>query len=79
MDGEYILLQPDPDGIIRSRVFPGLWLVIGELLGNHMQQVLTTLQQGLESAAHQEFVPPQCKSIATQMRCVYPDRTGDVR
>lgn len=56
VDGEYVLLQPDPDGIIRSRVFPGLWLAVDELLGNRMQQVLTTLQQGLESAAHQEFV-----------------------
>lgn len=56
VDGAYILLQPDPDGVIRSRVFPGLWLAVGELLGNQMQQVLKTLQQGLESAAHQEFV-----------------------
>jgi Uma2 family endonuclease len=31
-DGEYRLLSPDQDGIIRSRVFPGLWLAVSALL-----------------------------------------------
>jgi Uma2 family endonuclease len=56
VDGEYILLAPDPDGIIRSRVFPGLWLAVEDLLGNRMQSVLKTLQQGLESSEHEEFI-----------------------
>jgi Uma2 family endonuclease len=56
VDGEYSLLQPDPDGIVRSRVFPGLWLVIDALLNNNMGEVLAILQQGLQSAEHQDFV-----------------------
>ncbi|MBK1989807.1 Uma2 family endonuclease [Sphaerospermopsis aphanizomenoides BCCUSP55] len=53
--GEYVELVPD-DGILRSRVFPGLWLGVSELLAGNMQQVLTILQAGLQSAEHQAFV-----------------------
>jgi Uma2 family endonuclease len=55
VDGDYILLQPDTDGIIRSQVFPGLWLAIDALLSNNMGQVLAILQHGLQSAEHQNF------------------------
>ncbi len=55
-DGEYQLLSPDPDGIIRSRVFPGLWLAVEALLSNQMAQVLEVLQAGLQSAQHKVFV-----------------------
>ncbi len=55
VDEDYILLRPDTDGIIRSQVFPGLWLAIDALLSNNMGQVLAILQQGLQSAEHQNF------------------------
>lgn len=32
VDGEYQQLTPDSDGIIRSQVFPGLWLAVESLL-----------------------------------------------
>jgi Uma2 family endonuclease len=54
--GEYLELVPDDDGIIRSQVFPGLWLAVSELLTGNMQQVLTILQAGLQSAEHGAFV-----------------------
>ena len=54
--GEYILLQRDDEGIIRSQVFPGLWLAIPSLLSGKMTEVLAVLQQGLNSAEHQEFL-----------------------
>jgi Uma2 family endonuclease len=54
--GEYLELVPDDDGIIRSQVFPGLWLAVSELLAGNMQQVLTILQAGLQSAEHGDFV-----------------------
>ncbi|MGD2183331.1 Uma2 family endonuclease [Lusitaniella coriacea] len=54
--GEYLDLPVDENGILRSRVFPGLWLAVSELLGGKMQQVLTALQQGLSSAEHKGFV-----------------------
>lgn len=60
--GQYIPLAPDADGITRSRIFPGLWLDISALLNQNLQQVLTTLQQGTQSQAHQAFLK-QLKSM----------------
>lgn len=53
--GEYVLLQPDTQGIVRSQVFPGLWLDISSLLSGAMSEVLSILQQGLNSPEHHEF------------------------
>lgn len=55
-DGEYQLLSPDPDGIIRSRVFPGLWLAVEALLSHQMARVLQVLQEGLQSPEHEVFL-----------------------
>jgi Uma2 family endonuclease len=53
--GEFILVEPDGDGIIRSSVFPGLWLAVPALLEGRMIEVLNTLQMGLVTAEHQAF------------------------
>lgn len=55
-EGEYILLEPDPEGVVRSHVFPGLWLAVTALLEGKIAQVLSVLQQGLSSPEHAEFV-----------------------
>ncbi|NJS16702.1 MAG: Uma2 family endonuclease, partial [Nostocaceae cyanobacterium CSU_2_110] len=55
-DGEYICLEADEEGIIKSRVFPGLWLATSALLTGDMKQVLYILQQGLNSSEHAEVV-----------------------
>ncbi len=44
------------DGIIRVRTFPGLWVDVAALLDRKATQLLTTLQRGLESLEHAEFV-----------------------
>ncbi|MBH8572495.1 Uma2 family endonuclease [Nostocaceae cyanobacterium CENA369] len=54
--GEYVSLEVDAQGIIKSQVFPGLWLSMLDLLAGNMQQVLTVLQLGLNSPEHQIFV-----------------------
>ncbi|NJO73398.1 MAG: Uma2 family endonuclease [Leptolyngbyaceae cyanobacterium RM1_406_9] len=56
VEGEYQPLLPDAQGIIRSRVFPGLWLAVESLLNNQMAQVLEVVQQGVNSPEHQDFV-----------------------
>jgi Uma2 family endonuclease len=56
VDGEYQQLIPDSDGIIRSQVFPGLWLAVEALLSNQMTHVLEVLQAGLKSPEHSAFV-----------------------
>ena len=55
-DDDYVSLSMDEQGIIRSEVFPGLWLDPSALLNGDMQQVLAVLQQGIDSEAHQQFV-----------------------
>jgi Putative restriction endonuclease len=53
---KYGLLQPDKDGMARSRVFPGLWLDADAMLKGDMAKVLSILQQGLTSSEHGEFI-----------------------
>lgn len=55
-DGEYISVAPDAEGIIRSQVFPGLWLAVKALLAGDMVQVIATLQTGLSCSEHQQFL-----------------------
>ena len=54
-DGEYIKLQPE-DNIIKSQAFPGLWLAVDALLNNNLTEVINTVQQGLKTKEHQEFI-----------------------
>jgi Uma2 family endonuclease len=54
--GEYLDLPVDTDGIIRSRVFPGLWLAVSPVLAGNMQRVLAVLQEGVQSPEHTAFV-----------------------
>ncbi|MBD2260234.1 Uma2 family endonuclease [Pseudanabaena sp. FACHB-2040] len=54
--GEYRELSADPDRILRSRIFPGLWLAVEALLAEDMRQVLAVVQAGVQSAEHGDFV-----------------------
>lgn len=54
--GEYIKCEPNGDGIICSRIFPGLWLDKEALLTGNLAKVLAVLQSGLSSEEHQNFV-----------------------
>lgn len=55
-DGAYELILPDDDGVIRTQVFPGLWLAVEALLNNQMARVLEVVQLGLASPEHAAFV-----------------------
>ncbi|MGD0092276.1 MAG: Uma2 family endonuclease [Planctomycetota bacterium] len=54
--GKYVLLEPDAKGVFRSIVFPGLWLNAPALFAGDAQALLKTLECGLASAEHAEFV-----------------------
>lgn len=56
IDEQYIVIEPDSDGIMRSKIFSGLWLETPALLTGNLAQVLKTVQQGILSHAHQVFV-----------------------
>ena len=48
-DGEYIRLELDENGIIKSQVFPGLWFAVEPMLSGSMADVLAVLRSGLNS------------------------------
>jgi Uma2 family endonuclease len=55
-EGVYEALLADEAGILRSEVFPGLWLDPAAFWAGDLAAVLTTLQQGLASPEHTAFV-----------------------
>jgi Uma2 family endonuclease len=54
--GQYEALAPNPDGVLSSEVFPGLWLDAAALVRGDMPRVLAVEQQGLASPEHAAFV-----------------------
>lgn len=52
----YVRLEPDANGVIESRVFPGLRLAVPALLKGDLATVLAELQTGLASPEHAAFV-----------------------
>jgi len=55
-EGKYVQLQTNPDGILCSQVFPGLWLDKTVLLSGNLAGMLAVLQVGLAAPDHQVFV-----------------------
>lgn len=55
-EGEYVPLDADEAGVMRSKVFPGLWLDTPALIEGQLDKVLETLRKGLESDEHTAFV-----------------------
>ena len=56
IQGEYVPLAPDENGVIHSQAFPGLRLPAQALLAGDLAAVLAELQKGLETAEHAAFV-----------------------
>ena len=53
---EYQEIAPAEDGLLRSKVFPGLWLDTAALLRGDLKGVLAAFRRGLDSAEHRAFV-----------------------
>lgn len=66
--GVFEVIAADADGLLRSRVFPGLWLNPAALLAEDAQALLGALQQGLASPEHAAFVAELAR------RCGLPDQ-----
>lgn len=63
-EGTYVPLPADTRGIVRSAVFPGLWLATSALLAGNLADVLTTLQAGLAIPEHRAFM----EQLSTRQR-----------
>ncbi|MFG0331811.1 MAG: Uma2 family endonuclease [Maioricimonas sp. JB049] len=55
IDGAYVELAADADGVVRSEVFPGLALDRQALLTGDMRRVLDVLQAEMTTGAHSDF------------------------
>jgi len=54
--GVYVRQQPDADGILKSRVFPGLWLDVPALLRGDLKGLAAVIGRGVADPAHGPFV-----------------------
>ena len=54
--GAYETLTPDTDSVLRSEVFPGLWLQPAALWSGDLAAMLAALQEGLASPEHAAFL-----------------------
>lgn len=52
---QFVIVAPDASGVVRSSVFPGLWLDVNAFVGHDMRRVLAVLQEGLQSDEHAAF------------------------
>ena len=53
---KFVPLMPDEDGLIRSEMFPGLWLDVPALFAGDLAKVLDVVQLGCASPEHAAFV-----------------------
>jgi len=54
--GQYARMSVDAEGLLKSEVFPGLWLDPAALLRGDLAMVLAVVQRGLASPEHAAFV-----------------------
>jgi hypothetical protein len=55
-EGIYETPTPDENGVLRSEVFPGLWLQPAALRSGDLAGMLAVLQEGLASPEHTAFL-----------------------
>ena len=55
-EGRYCRIEPEPDGTIRSEIFPGLWLDPDALIRGDLAAVFQAIQRGLATPEHEAFV-----------------------
>lgn len=56
-------MKPDADGVLRSKVFPGLWLDTAGVFDRGARRLLVTLRKGLASPEHTKFVAKLSKKM----------------
>jgi len=53
--GTYARMQADRDGLLKSRVFPGLWLDVQALLAADLPALRAAIDRGVACAEHADF------------------------
>ncbi len=55
-EGRYVAQTSDEQGVLSSRVFPGLRLPVAAMLDGKLADVLAAVQQGVQTPEHAKFV-----------------------
>lgn len=55
-NGKYEQFQPDANGLLKSELFPGLWLDPQALLRGDLQRLSQVIDEGCATPEHAEFV-----------------------
>lgn len=55
VEGRYVPLTVDENGIVRSKVFPGLWLNVPAMLKDDLAAVAASVDAGTATPEHAEF------------------------
>ena len=55
-DGEYVLVEPDETGVLRSRVLPGFWFRSDWFWEGRVAELIQLVEEGMASREHREFV-----------------------
>ena len=63
-EGEYLRQPLEGEGLLRSTMFPGLWLDTRALLDGHLATAFETLDRGLATPQHEAFVKQLSSSSA---------------
>jgi hypothetical protein len=56
VEGEYQVMAPGEHGVLRSQVYPGLWLRPERFWAGNLPGLMAVLNQGLASQEHADFV-----------------------
>ena len=64
VEGKYREIQPEADGVFRSRAFPGLWLNAKALWNNDRTALSAAIQQGAATPEHAEFVRKLARGVS---------------
>lgn len=64
VDNRFQTLAPDADGLLESRLFPGLWLDETALLGGDLVKLLASVDRGCATDSHRDFVIRLSASLA---------------
>jgi len=57
--GVFEPMTPDAEGLLKSEIFPGLWLDAAALVRGDLARVLEQLQRGIASPEHKQFLPQE--------------------
>jgi Uma2 family endonuclease len=55
-EGQYIPLQQDDRGLLKSESFPGLWLDVAALIAGDLPKLLKAVEEGTSTPEHADFV-----------------------